>query len=182
MYSVVSFTVSIVLCFCTALGYCYSQTRRGSPFSKHVWLSLGLMGVMHLPQQGGGFSCWVYFGFFLKTANVSTSWLMDSDVPVRNSHMNLGIIIAGDQLREQEQRCSFWKRADSPVSTKHLFLQSSAECRRLACRRGGQHCAHQGWHRCVCQILKRVALRETPWGSSGSPLTEGQVRQLSMVA
>lgn len=47
---------------------------------------------------------------------------MDSVIPVRNIHINMGIILSGNQLREQEQRCGFWKQADSLNICQAPFL------------------------------------------------------------
>lgn len=52
---------------------------------------------------------------------------MDSVVPVKNIHMNVGIIISGNQLREREQRYGFWKQADFPNICQAPFLAENVE-------------------------------------------------------
>jgi len=103
---------------------------------------------------------------------------MDSVVAIRNNHINVGVVISGNQLREQEQSCGFWKQAGPPSMCPELWG--------LRGQKAGEEDTtvptKMGTAFCVCRILKCIAQTEPPRGSAGSQRIEGQVSRLSMVA
>lgn len=102
---------------------------------------------------------------------------MDSVIPFRNIHINMGIINSGTSWGSRSREVASENKVISPNICQAPFLAE------FCWRQEGEGFAPQGHLPCVPQSEMHSPNGNTPPGVSRvSLLTEGQIRQLSMVA